>query len=131
MYERIAGELEQERATASRLRRALDEKSEKSAHQRRSAAAPDTNGVHTTDEAPVAATAAGRSGRRAAAVLASRAEADARSPYRRVEAARAGAAHRVPEHAQSTTSVWVARAAAFVLVALLLIALLIIISSLI
>ena len=37
----------------------------------------------------------------AAAVLASRAEVDARAPYRRADAARAAAAQRVPEHEQS------------------------------
>jgi hypothetical protein len=62
-------------------------------------------------------------------VLASRAEADARAPYRRLEAARAAAAQRVPEHEQSATGVWIARAAAIALVALLLIALAIIITS--
>ena len=62
-------------------------------------------------------------------MLASRAEADARAPYRRAEAARAAAAQRVPEHEQSAAGVWVARAAAFALVALLLIALVIIITS--
>jgi hypothetical protein len=93
-------------------------------------AASATNGVHTaTDETPVAMTPAGRAGRRAAAVLASRAEADARAPYRRVEAARAAAAQRVPEHEQSATGVWVARATAIALVALLLIALAIIVTS--
>ncbi len=130
MYERISRELERERATASRLRRDLDAKSAQTAEQRRSVAAAATNGVHTaTDETPVAATPAGRAGRRAAAVLASRAEAEARAPYRRADAARAAAAHRVPEHEQSATGVWLARAAALALVALLLVALVIIISS--
>ena len=129
MYERISRELEHERATARQLRRDLDAKSVETAEQRRSVAAAATNGVHTsTDEAPVAATAAGRAGR-AAAVLASRSEVDARAPYRRADAARAAAAHRVPEHEQSATSVWVARAAAFALVALLLIAMVIIITA--
>jgi hypothetical protein len=129
MYERIAEELQQERATTSRLRQELDRRSAESAQGRRAAASSDTNGVHTTDEAPVPLTPAGRSGRRSAAVLASRAEADPRAPYRRVDAARAAAAQRVPEHAQSATGVWVARAAAFALVALLLVALIIIVSS--
>ena len=130
MYERISRELEHERATARQLRRDLDAKSVETAEQRRSVAAAATNGVHTsTDEAPLAATPAGRAGRRAAAVLASRAEVDARAPYRRADAARAAAAHRVPEHEQSATSVWVARAAAFALVALLLIAMVIIITA--
>jgi hypothetical protein len=46
-----------------------------------------------------------------------------------VEAARAAAAQRVPEHEQSAMGVWLARAAAIALVALLLIALAIIVSS--
>ena len=130
MYERISRELEHERATARQLRRDLDAKSVETAEQRRSVAAAATNGVHTaTDEAPMASTPAGRAGRRAAAVLASRAEVDARAPYRRVDAARAAAAQRVPEHEQSAAGVWVARAAAFALVALLLIALLIMITA--
>jgi hypothetical protein len=62
-------------------------------------------------------------------VLASRAEADARAPYRRADAARAAAAQRLPEAEPSSVSLWVARAAAFALVALLLVALVIIISS--
>src|SRR5215218_5750333 len=130
MYERISQELEHERAEVSRLRRELDDKTAETAEQRRHVAAAATNGVHTTtEEKPVAMTPAGRAGRRAAAVLASRAEADARAPYRRVEAARAAAAQRVPEHEQSATGVWIARAAAIALVALLLIALAIIITS--
>ena len=130
MYERISRELENERATARQLRRDLDVKSAETAEQRRFVAAAATNGVHTaTDETPVASTPAGRAGRRASAVLASRAEADARAPYRRADAARAAAAQRVPEHEQSPATVWVARAAAFALVALLLIALIIIISA--
>ena len=130
MYERISQELEHERAEVSRLRRELDDKTAETAEQRRHVAAAATNGVHTTtEEKPVAMTPAGRAGRRAAAVLASRAEADARAPYRRVDAARAAAAQRVPEHEQSATGVWIARAAAIALVALLLIALAIIITS--
>ena len=132
MYERISRELESERAAVSRLRRELDEKTAETAEHRRHAASGATNGVHiTTEEAPVAATPAGRAGRRAAAVLASRAEADARAPYRRAEAARAAAAQRVPEHEQSAAGVWIARVAAIALVALLLIALAIIVSSLV
>jgi len=130
MYERISRELENERSTVSRLRRELDERSAETSEHRRSVAAQATNGVHTTSaETPVALTSAGRSSRRAAAVLASRTEADARAPYRRADAARAAAAQRVPEHEQSTTGMWLARAAAIALVALLLIALAIIVAS--
>ena len=131
MYERIAAELERERATVRELRQELDDKNAETAEHRRSFATAATNGVHTsTDDGPAALTPAGRTGRRrAAAVLASRAEADARAPYRRADAARAAAAQRVPEAEQSPVGVWVARAAAFVLVALLLVALVIIVSS--
>jgi chromosome segregation ATPase len=130
MYERISRELDHERARVRELRQELDARSAETAEHRRHAAAAATNGVHTTtEERPVAMTPAGRAGRRAAAVLASRAEADARAPYRRAEAARAAAAQRVPEHEQSAVSVWIARAAAFALVALLLVALVIIVSS--
>ena len=130
MYERISAELDRERASVRELRHELDAKSAETAEHRRSSAAAATNGVHTaTDETPLAATPAGRAGRRAAAVLASRAEADARAPYRRADAARAAAAQRLPEAEPSPVNLWVARAAAFALVALLLVALVIIISS--
>ena len=61
--------------------------------------------------------------------MAQRADADPRAPYRRVEAARAAAASRVPEHEQSTAGVWAMRAAAVALVAVLLVAMVIIISA--
>jgi len=131
MYERISAELDRERASVRELRQELDAKSAETAEHRRSSATAATNGLHTTtDETPLAATPAGRAGRRAAAVLASRAEADARAPYRRAEAARAAAAQRLPEAEPSPVNLWVARAAAFALVALLLVAMVIIISSL-
>ena len=130
MYERISRELEHERATARKLRRDLDAKSAETAEQRRSVAAAATNGVHTAaDETPMASTPAGRAGRRAAAVLASRAEVDARAPYRRVEAARAAADCSCSGTRWAAAGVWIARVAAFALVALLLIALIIIITA--
>ncbi len=131
MYERIARELERERSTVRDLRRELDDTRAQTAEQRRYVAAAATNGVATsTDEAPVAATPAGRaSSRRATAVLAARAEADERAPYRRVDAARAAAAYRVPHHDRSAVAVWAIRLAAVALVAVLLVALLIIVSS--
>jgi hypothetical protein len=79
----------------------------------------------------VAVTPAGRdSRRRAAAVLAARVEAEQRAPYRRVDAARAAAAQRVPEHHRTAVGVWAMRAAALALVAVLLAAMVIIVSSL-
>jgi hypothetical protein len=132
MYERISHELDHERAKVRELRRELDSSKAETAEHRRSAAAAATNGVHTTaSETPVAATPAGRaSSQRAAAVLAARAKAEQQAPYRRIEAARAAAAGRVPEHEHSATSVWVLRGAAVALVAVLLIALLIIVTAL-
>jgi len=130
MYERISRELERERATVRNLRRELDSTQAQTAETRRAAAtAAASNGVHTTEETtPLAATAAGR--RRAAALGQRAASADPRAPYRRVDAARAAAAHRVPEHEHSTAGVWAMRAAAVALVAVLLVAMIIIISAL-
>jgi chromosome segregation ATPase len=129
MYESIAKELERERTTVRDLRRELDSQKAQSAEQRRAIASAVTNGVTTSQETPLAATPAGRSGR-AAAAMAARADAAERSPLRRAEAARAAAAQRVPEHHNSPAGVWAVRATALVLVAVLLVALIVIISSL-
>ena len=59
------------------------------------------------------------------------AEAEQRAPYRRAEAARTAAAHRIPDVPRSHLRVWVARAIAIVLVAVLLAALAIIVSALV
>jgi len=58
-----------------------------------------------------------------------REELDQRAPSRRMEAARAAAAQRVPEPEQSTAGVWATRAAAVALVAVLLLALAIIVTA--
>ena len=132
MYERISRELEHERATASQLRRDLDAKSAETAEQRRSVASAATNGVHTTtDERPVAvdpgrprrAGGPRRCSPRGPRPTPARPTGAPRPPARRPRSA-------CPEHEQSATGVWVARAAALALVALLLIALIIIVSAL-
>jgi hypothetical protein len=128
MYERVSRELERERAAARTLRRELDSARAETAEQRRSVSAAVANGTTSTQEAPLAATAAGR--QRAVALRAPRAAVVPESaPARRVEAMRHAAAARVPEPHHSTTGVWAVRGAAVVLVALLLIALLLIVSA--
>lgn len=82
------------------------------------------NGGTTTEEAPVPVTPAAR----AAAVR--RGEAARTVAQQRVGAGRAVGPHRVPEPHPSRASVWAVRVAAFALVAVLLVALLIIISTL-
>ena len=130
MYEAVAQELEHERATVRDLRRELDNQQAQTAARRRTLVSSATNGVTSTDEAPRASTPAGRAGRRSAAsVMAARSDAAERTPVRRADAARAAAAHRVPEHEQSAVGVWATRVAALVLVAVLLGALIIIVSS--
>ena len=130
MYESIARDLERERATVRELRRELDSEHAQTAERRRTLVSGATNGVTTSEDAPRASTPAGRAGhRRAAAVMAARSDAAERSPVRRADAARAAAAHRVPEHEQSTAGVWAVRALALVLVAVMLGALFVIVTS--
>jgi DNA repair exonuclease SbcCD ATPase subunit len=127
MYEAIAKELEKERATVRELRRELDsERAEATQKRRFTIGGSATNGVTTTDESPVASTPAGRN---RAAALAARTEMAERATYRRADAARAAAAQRVPEHQQSPAGMWAVRAAALVLVAGLLVALFVIVTS--
>jgi hypothetical protein len=119
MYERIARELERERAAARHLRRELDAVQAQSAEHRRAASAATAGGV--TDDVP-AATPAGRM----AAMR--RSEAGRAAAHHRAEAARAAAAHRLPNARRSETAVWGLRAAAFLFVAAMLVALLLIVS---
>ena len=129
MYEQVTRDLERERETVRNLRRELEATQMQTAEQRRTAAAAATNGDATTrEDAPVAATAAGR--RRSSAVGGSRAGADPRASYRRADAARAAAASRVPEHEPSTAGVWATRALAVILVAVLLGAMIVIVTAL-
>jgi hypothetical protein len=129
MYERIARELERERANVRTLRKDLDEERARTAKQRRTVAvAAATNGHTAAEESPGPSTPGGRASRQRAA-LAARAGADQRMPNRRLEAARAAAAQRVPEHEPSATAAWATRAAAVAVVAVLLVAMLLIVTS--
>ena len=118
MYERIARELENERAAARSLRRELDAVQAQTAEHRRGASVAAANGV--TDEVP-AMTPAGR------LTAARRTEVARATAHQRAEAARAAAAHRVPHH-RSPAAVWGIRVAALVFVLALLAALLLILS---
>jgi hypothetical protein len=119
MYERIAGELERERAAARSLRRELDAVQAKTAENRRATSAAAANGV--TEDVP-AATPAAR-------LMASRRSDVARAAaHQRAAAARAASAHRVPHGHRSPAAVWAIRGAALVFVVALLVALLLIVS---
>jgi hypothetical protein len=119
MYERIARELERERAAARSLRRELDAVQAKTAENRRATSAAAANGV--TEDVP-AATPAAR-------LMASRRSDVARAAaHQRAEAARAASAHRVPHGHRSPAAVWAIRGAALVFVVALLVALLLIVS---
>ena len=119
MYERIARELEHERAAARHLRRELDAVQAQTAEQRRAASAAAANGV--TDDVP-AATPAGR------LVASRRSDAGRVAAQHRAEAARVAAAQRVPHAQRSRAAVWAIRVAALVFVAALLVAGLLIVS---
>jgi regulator of replication initiation timing len=123
MYERIARELEHERAAARHLRRELDAVQAQTAEHRRIVSSAAANGVSITDEGPAAATPAGR------LAATRRTEAGRAAAHQRAEAARAAAAHRVPTH-RSAAAVWVTRGIAVVAVVALLIVLLILVSAL-
>ena len=119
MYERVARELEQERATARHLRRELDAVQAQTAEHRRLASAAAANGITQADDAPVAATPAGR------LAAARRTDVGRAATHRRAEVARAAAAHRVPQARTSTAGVWAVRIIAVAILAGLLVALLI------
>jgi len=115
MYERIARELESERAAARSLRRELDAVQQQTAEHRRATSSAAANGV--TEDVP-AATPAGR-------LWASRqSDAGRAVAQHRAEAARAAAAHRVPSHGRqrSAGAVWAVRVAALVFVVAFLLA---------
>ena len=121
MYERIARELENERAAARSLRRELDAVQAQTAeHRRVVSAAATANGIDTSDDAPAAATPAGR------LAAARRTEVGRAAAHHRAGAARAAAAHRVPEAHRSPLIRGAAATAVAFLVGLL-IALLIIV----
>ena len=123
MYERIAHELERERSTNRSLRRELDAVQAQTAEHRRVVSAAAANGVASTDEAPLAATPAGR------LAASRRTEVGRAAAHHRAGAARVAAAQRVPEHHGSAIAVWGTRLGAVALVAGLLVAALIIISA--
>ena len=119
MYERIARELESERAAARHLRRELDAVQAQTSEHRRVASAAAANGI--TDDVP-ATTPAGR------LAAARRTEVGRAAAHQRAEAARAAAAQRVPHGHRSPAAVWVIRGAALLFVLALLAALLLILS---
>jgi hypothetical protein len=122
MYERVASELERERAAARSLRRELDAVQAKTAEHRRLTASAAADGIDPTDDIPAAATPAGR------LVASRRSEVGRAAAHHRAEAARAAAAHRVPSH-RSPVAVWLVRGIAVLFVAGLLVALLLIVSA--
>jgi len=122
MYERVASELERERAAARSLRRELDAVQAQTAEHRRLTASAAADGIDATDDIPAAATPAGR------LVASRRSEVGRAAAHHRAEAARAAAAQRLPSH-RSPVAVWVVRAIAVAFVAGLLVALLLIVSA--
>jgi hypothetical protein len=122
MYDRVARELERERASARQLRRELDAVQAQTAEQRRAVSAASANGIDPTDEAPAALTPAGR------LAASRRTDVGRAAAHHRADAARAAAAHRVPSQ-QSPAGVWVVRAIALAIVIGLLIALLQIVNA--
>ena len=119
MYERIARELERERAAARSLRRELDAVQAQTAEHRRTASAAAANGI--TEDVPTATPAA-------RLMAARRSDVGRAAAHQRAEAARAAAAQRVPHAHRSPVAVWAIRGAALVLVLGLLVALLLIVS---
>jgi hypothetical protein len=122
MYERVARELERERAAARHLRRELDAVQAQTAEHRRIVSAVAASGVDPTEDGPTAATPAGR------LLAARRSDVGRAAAHHRAEAARAAAAHRIPSH-RSPVAVWVVRGIAVAFVAGMLIALLLIVSA--
>jgi hypothetical protein len=122
MYERVASELERERAAARSLRRELDAVQAQTAEHRRLTASAAADGIDPTDDIPAAATPVGR------LVASRRSEVGRAAAHHRAEAARAAAAQRLPTH-RSPVAVWVVRGIAILFVAGLLVALLLIVSA--
>jgi hypothetical protein len=123
MQERVARELERERATVRDLRQELEETRAQTAEHRRAASAAATGTAHL----PPAEGQGTSQGARKLHGWGSRREAPV-APERRAGAARAAAANRVPEPRPSQAAIWSVRALALGLVAVLLIALLMIVS---
>ena len=97
MVERISRDLDRERAASRTLRRELEALRAESAEERRQRSSQTANGTLAMDDAPAAATAAGRAGRTPVGA------------ERRVAAARAGSPQRVPRVPPSPVALWAVR----------------------
>jgi chromosome segregation ATPase len=111
MIERITRDLERERATSRSLKRELDTLRSDAAEQRRQVSSSTANGTLAMDDAPVPA----------------RSVRTPEGTRRRVDAARANAAHRVPRVPPSPYALWAVRIVATLLVAMLGVALVVIV----
>jgi hypothetical protein len=112
MLERVGRDLDRERSSARELRRELDELRSDTARHRRAESAALANGTATLDE-PL-----------------DRAVRTPVGTQRRVEAARAASARRVPQVPPSPASLWAVRIGAALLVAVLGVALVLMLSAL-
>src|SRR4051794_25434940 len=113
MVERITRELERERAVSRNLKRELDTLRSDLAERRRQVSSSTANGTLQMDDAPVPA----------------RAVRTPQGTRRRVDAARAGAAQRVPKVSPSPVALWTVRIMATLLVAVLGVALVVLINT--
>jgi len=113
MVERITRDLERERAVSRNLKRELDTVRSDLAEQRRAVSSSTANGTLQMDDAPVPA----------------RAVRTPEGTRRRVDAARANAAHRVPKVPPSPVALWAVRVFATLLVAFLGILLVVLIKT--
>jgi hypothetical protein len=116
MLERISRDLDRERAKSKMLRRELDALRGESAEARRAVSSATANGTLALDEPPAAARG-------------SRGVSTPAGTRRRVDAARAGAAQRVPRARPSAVSLWTVRVIAALVVAVMGIALVILVTS--
>ena len=113
MIERVTRDLERERAISRNLKRELDTLRSETAEQRRQISSSTANGTMAMDDAP----APGRAVR------------TPEGTRRRVDAARANAAYRVPKVPPSPVAVWAVRIVATLLVAIMAIALVVVVQA--
>jgi hypothetical protein len=113
MVERVTRDLERERAVSRNLKRELDTVRSDLAEQRRAVSSSTANGTLQMDDAPMPA----------------RAVRTPEGTRRRVDAARANAAHRVPKVPPSPVALWAVRVFATLLVAFLGILLVVLIKT--
>jgi hypothetical protein len=113
MVERIARDLERERATSRGLKRELDTLRSETAEQRRQISSSTANGTLSMDDPPVSA----------------RAVRTPQGTQRRVDAARMAASQRVPKVPPSPYALWGVRIVATVLVAAMLVALVVLVQA--